>query len=221
MRAFFSILVKDLRIEFRTKDILYPVALFSLVVVVVFSFAFLQDPKKAIDYGPGIVWVCVLFSATVEQNRLFDKERENNCLSALLLCPCKAHTIFLAKATMHLILACLVQLLSIPLIIIFFDISLVDPASFVASLFLGNIGLAIIGTLFASMLTNSRMKEVLLPLVTYPLLVPVLIAGVKVCAIAFGAPVFEDVNPWLRFMLGFDLFAGLLAFLLFERMVRQ
>mgnify|MGYP000216677666 CR=1 FL=1 len=221
MRAFFSILWKDLLIEFRTKDIIYPMALFSLVLLVIFSFAFLQDPKKAIDYGPGIVWVCVLFSSTVGQNRLFDKERENNCLSALLLCPCKPYTIFLAKVMMHLILASLVQLFSIPLILVFFDLSLVDSLSFVASLVLGNIGLAIIGTLFASMLTNSKMKEVLLPLVTYPLVIPLLVAGVKVSAIALGAPIFEDVNPWLRFMLGFDLFAGLLAFLLFERMIRQ
>jgi len=221
LRAFFSILWKDLLIEFRTKDIIYPMALFSLVLLVIFSFAFLQDPKKAIDYGPGIVWVCVLFSSTVGQNRLFDKERENNCLSALLLCPCKPYTIFLAKVMMHLILASLVQLFSIPLILVFFDLSLVDSLSFVASLVLGNIGLAIIGTLFASMLTNSKMKEVLLPLVTYPLVIPLLVAGVKVSAIALGAPIFEDVNPWLRFMLGFDLFAGLLAFLLFERMIRQ
>lgn len=223
MRAldqFAAVLRKDLTIEFRSRDILYPMALFSFLLVVVFSFAFLSDPGKARDYGPGIVWVTVLFSATVGLNRLFDRERENGCLWSLLLAPVSAGTVFVAKVVGHLLFTGLMEALTLPLILLFFDLAVVDVPVFLAAIALGTVGVSLVGTLFSAMLMNARMKEVLLPLVTYPVLVPVVIAGVKATALAVGAPLAEEPGPWLRFLVGFDMVFGVVTLLLFDRMVR-
>ncbi len=215
-----AILRKDATIEFRSRDILYPMALFSFLLVVVFSFAFLSDPAKARDYGPGIVWVTVLFSATVGLNRLFDRERENGCLWAMLLAPVPAGAVFVAKVVAHVLFTGLMEALTLPLILLFFDLPVVDVGAFLGAVALGTVGISLVGTLFSAMLMNARMKEVLLPLVTYPVLVPVVIAGVKVTALAVGAPVAEEAGPWLRFLLGFDMVFSVTTLLLFERMVR-
>lgn len=191
-----------------------------MLLVIIFAFAFLSDPTKAKDYGPGIIWVTVLFSATIGQNRLFDRERENGCLWGLLLSPVDAGTIFLAKATAQFIFTLLMELPTILLIILFFDLLLVQPMEFITSLLLGTVALSLVGTLFSAMLMNARMKEVLLPLVTYPLLVPVVIAGVKVTSVAVGAPVNEDAWMWLKFLLGFDMIFAVATWFLFGRMIR-
>lgn len=219
-RQYLAILGKDLLVEFRTREILLTMALFSMLLVIIFAFAFLSDPTKAKDYGPGIIWVTVLFSATIGQNRLFDRERENGCLWGLLLSPVDAGTIFLAKATAQFIFTLLMELPTILLIILFFDLSLVQPMEFITSLLLGTVALSLVGTLFSAMLMNARMKEVLLPLVTYPLLVPVVIAGVKVTSVAVGAPVNEDAWMWLKFLLGFDMIFAVATWFLFGRMIR-
>lgn len=219
-RQYLAILGKDLLVEFRTREILLTMALFSMLLVIIFAFAFLSDPTKAKDYGPGIIWVTVLFSATIGQNRLFDRERENGCLWGLLLSPIDAGTIFLAKATAQFIFTVLMELPTILLIILFFDLPLVQPMEFIASLLLGTVALSLVGTLFSAMLMNARMKEVLLPLVTYPLLVPVVIAGVKVTSVAVGAPVNEDAWMWLKFLLGFDMIFAVATWFLFGRMIR-
>ncbi len=219
-RQYLAILGKDLLVEFRTREILLTMALFSMLLVIIFAFAFLSDPTKAKDYGPGIIWVTVLFSATIGQNRLFDRERENGCLWGLLLSPVDAGTIFLAKATAQFIFTLLMELPTILLIILFFDLLLVQPMEFITSLLLGTVALSLVGTLFSAMLMNARMKEVLLPLVTYPLLVPVVIAGVKVTSVAVGAPVNEDAWMWLKFLLGFDMIFAVATWFLFGRMIR-
>mgnify|MGYP003756879389 FL=1 len=219
-RQYLAILGKDLLVEFRTREILLTMALFSMLLVIIFAFAFLSDPTKAKDYGPGIIWVTVLFSATIGQNRLFDRERENGCLWGLLLSPIDAGTIFLAKATAQFIFTVLMELPTILLIILFFDLPLAQPMEFITSLLLGTVALSLVGTLFSAMLMNARMKEVLLPLVTYPLLVPVVIAGVKVTSVAVGAPVNEDAWMWLKFLLGFDMIFAVATWFLFGRMIR-
>lgn len=219
-RQFVAIVRKDLVVEFRTREILLTMALFSMLLVIVFAFAFLSDPTRARDYGPGIIWVTMLFASTIGQNRLFDRERENGCLWSLLLSPTGAGTIFLAKATTQLVFTLLMELPTLLLILVFFDLPVVRPGAFAGALVLGTVALSLVGTLFSAMLMNARMKEVLLPLVTYPLLVPVVIAGVKVTSVAVGAPVAEDPGTWLRFLLGFDMIFAVATWFLFGRMIR-
>ena len=220
LRQYSAVLAKDVLVEARTRDVIYPMALFSFLMVVIFSFAFLSDPARARDYGPGIVWVTVLFASTVGLNRLFDRERENECLWAMLLSPAGPKAIFTAKVTGHVLFTMLMEVLTVPMVILFFDLRIEAWGPFVGSLVLGTVGLSLVGTLFSAMLMNARMKEVLLPLVTYPILVPVVIAGVKLTAVALGSASPAEGSDWLGFLLGFDMIFAVVTLHLFERMVR-
>jgi len=129
--------------------------------------------------------------------------------------------VFAAKATGHFLFTVAMAAVTVALIVVFFDLRVLDVGGFVGSLLLGTAGMSLVGTLFSAMLMNARMKEVLLPLVTFPVLVPVVIAGVKVTALSVGAPLQEDAGAWLRFLLGFDMIFGAVTVLLFGRMIRS
>lgn len=217
----FVLIEKDFKIELRTKEILYTMFLFSLLLIVIFSFAFYSDPVKARDYGPGIIWATILFSATVGLNSLFVRERENDMISGILLCPMSPKNFLLSKVISHFIFSSIIIILTVPLIIIFFDLIIEDIFLFVSCIFLGIIGLSFIGVLFSSMLINARLKEILLPLVIYPILVPVIIAGVKSINISLGQQIEQDAYGWLRFMIGFDMIFIVAVIWLFERMMNK
>ncbi len=220
LRPFIAILRKDATIEFRTREVLFTVGIFALLLVVVFAFAFQADPSSMAGYGPGVIWATILFFTTIGQSRLFDRERENDGLWALLLSPVDPAVVFLAKVTGSFVLAVLMELVSLPLVFVLFDLTVWSPLLLLGALLLGTLALTLVGTLFSAMLMRARMKEVLLPLVTYPLLMPVLMAGVRLTGAALGLGMPESDGFWLRFLTGFDLVVCGMSLALFGRMIR-
>jgi len=216
-----TVLKKDLVVELRTKEIIYTMALFSLLMVVIFSFAFYTDPVKARDYGGGIIWVTILFSATIGLNRLFDRERENNALTGTLLAPVNPKAVFSAKVISHASFVFGMETLTIPLIFLFFDLDVPQTGLFIFSVVLGTIGISLVGVLFSAMLMNARMKEVLLPLVIYPVLVPVIIAGVKSSAMCLQGADPAGIMDWIKLLAAFDMIFVVATLFLFERMIFQ
>ena len=150
---------KDLRIERRSKEVVFTVLAFSLLSTLVFALGFYIDRDTAKAYGPGIIWVVVLFAGTLGLQRLFEPERENDCLGGLLLSPADPRGIYLGKLAVQLTLTGLMELVTIPTIFLFFDIfpMLDAPRALllVAILTLGTVGFAVVGTLFAAMLLNT------------------------------------------------------------------
>ena len=218
MRNVQVILRKDLLVELRTKEVLLTMGLFAALTVVIFSFAFYVDDDRARAYAPGILWVTIIFAGTIGLNRLFDREQENDCMSALLLSEAGPKAIYLAKSLGNLLFTLVMEILTVPLILLFFAIDVDRPGLLVAELVAGSIGFCFVGTLFAAMLVRARMKEVLLPLVVYPIVVPVIIAGVKATsAILSGYPT-DEVLSWIRFVVAFDILFVVLSVWLFERM---
>jgi heme exporter protein CcmB len=212
-----TLLRKDLQIELRTREIVVTMALFAVVEVVIFSFAFYTNEDRARAYAPGIIWVSVIFASTVGLARLFDRERESGAFELTLLSPVPPQAFYLSKVIGAFALTLVMELLAVPLVFLFFSLDAVLPLELVASLLLGTAGYCSLHALFAGALGATRMKEILVPLVVYPLAMPVVIAGVKVTGAALGGPGASEVAGWLRFMLGFDvLFLGLAAWL-FER----
>lgn len=220
LRQIYAILKKDMTIELRAKDILYTTILFAILLIVIFSFAFLSDPSKGREFGGGIIWVSILFASSICEIRLFDREKENSCFFGLLLTPANPKGIFFAKVLVHLILILMMEMVTVTLILVFFDLTIRNFCVFVTSLLLGTLAQSLIGTLFAAMLLNIKMKEVLLPLITYPILSPILIAGVKVVSIELGGLIEDESSQWLCFMLGFVMIFGAVTPWLFERMIR-
>ena len=205
-RTIWLILHKDVLVELRTREVVATQVLFALLVVVVFAFAFSLDETRARLVAPGIVWVAVLFSGTLGLGRVFDRERDNGCLTALFLAPAGPSAVYVAKVLGVLLFVTVAEILTVPLILAFVGAS-IPPAGwaiFVAALALGTLGFALVGTLFGAMLANARLREVLLPIVVYPVVIPVIVAGVEVTGIAMGSGVADQAAGWLQLMGGFD-----------------
>ena len=197
---------KDLRVELRSKEILYTMGFFAALLVVVFSFAFVSSPAVMIEAVPGVVWCAMAFAGTVGLGRAFDREREGDTMRALLLSPASRLAVFLGKALSIVLLIVAVEALVAPLAALLFGAPLFDHAlPAIVLLVLGAVGFGLVGTVFAAMLLRVRSRDVLLPVVLYPILVPLFIAGTKGTAALLAARPDTGVAwYWIQFLGIFD-----------------
>jgi heme exporter protein B len=217
-----ALLRKDLQIEFRTKETLASLLLLGLLTLVVLSFAF--DPASELrgEAAPGALWVAVIFAGVLGLNRSFVAERENECLQGLLLCPVDRGTIYLAKTAGNFVFMMAAQLFIVPIFVFFFNLPMsVGIGGVFLTLALGVLGFAAVGTLFAAVAVRTRAREVMLPLLLLPLVVPIFIAGVKVTARLLAGKPLGDVAPWLNLMIGFDVIFLVVGWLVFEYAVEE
>lgn len=217
------IAAKDLRLELRSKELLLTMGYFGLLVVLIFAFAF--SGGRSVPMPPlvaGILWVAVAFSGTLGLGRAFEREREDDCLRALLLTPVSRSAIYLGKTLGVLVFMVCVELVVLPATFFFFNVRL-DGGAFarlVLTLSLGTVGYAILGTLLAAMLAKARAKDVLLAVIFYPLVLPVLIVGVKATtALLDPLEPTDALGTWLRLLAFFDLAFGVVALWIFEPLV--
>src|SRR5262249_2280693 len=172
-----ALIRKDLQIEFHTKETLASLLLLGVLTLVVLSFAFDPTSELRVEAAPGALWVAVIFAGVLGLSRSFLAERENDCLQGLLLCPVDRGTIYLAKTAANFIFMTAAQVMILPIFVFFFNLPLSAAlAGVFLSLLLGVLGFAAVGTLFAAMAVRTRAREVLLPLLLLPLVVPVFIA---------------------------------------------
>jgi heme exporter protein B len=217
-----TLIRKDLQIEFRTKETLASLLLLGLLTLVVLSFAFDPTSELRVEAAPGALWVAVIFAGVLGLSRSFLAERENDCLQGLLLCPVDRGTIYLAKTAANFIFMTAAQVLIVPIFVFFFNLPLTAAlAGVFLSLLLGVLGFAAVGTLFAAMAVRTRAREVMLPLLLVPLVVPIFIAGVKITGRLLAGKPLADVAPWLNLMVGFDVIFLVVAWLLFEYAVEE
>jgi len=217
-----ALIRKDLQIEFRTKETLASLLLLGVLTLLVLSFAFDPTSELRVEAAPGALWVAVIFAGVLGLNRSFLAERENECLQGLLLCPVDRGTIYLAKAIGNFVFMMTAQLVIVPIFIFFFNLPV--SAAFggvVLSLLLGILGFAGIGTLFAAISVRTRAREVMLPLLLLPLVVPIFIAGVKVTGLMLAGKPFSAAAPWLNLMVGFDVIFLVVGWLVFEYAVEE
>ena len=217
------LLWKDLRVEFRSKELIYTMAFFAVMVVLMFSFGFLREGKDGAmvspgEIAPGFLFIAVIFAGTLGLSRAFDREREGDTMRALLLSPVPRSAIALGKALAITTFILVVEALVVPLLWILFDAPMfADPLALIAILFLAALGFGTIGSVFASMLLRSRSRDVLLPVVLYPILVPLLIAGVKGTGeIVSGGP---DALFWIKFLVFYDVLFIAASLWTFESLV--
>ena len=217
-----ALLRKDLQIEFRTKETLAALLLLGLLTLLVLSFAFDPTSELRVEAAPGALWVAVIFAGTLGLNRSFLAEGENDCLQGLLLCPVDRGTIYLAKTVGNFLFTMLAQVVIVPVFVFFFNLSAsIALAGVVLSLGLGALGFAAVGTLFAAIAVRTRAREVMLPLLLLPLVVPLFIAGVKVTGRVLAGKPLADVAQWLNLMVGFDAIFLVVGWLMFEYAVED
>jgi heme exporter protein B len=207
---------KDLAIEFRTRSAFLSALVLSLLAIVIFFFAWDPTAVAAMDLAPGVLWVTFTFSGLLGMHRSFGVESHDGAMDALLVAPVPREAIFLGKLLANLVFVLGVQAISLPAVALFYNLPL-GSATFALSgvMVLAAVGLASIGTLFAGITANTRMAELLLPVLALPFFVPIVMpAAQATAALLAGRPVSESFD-WLRVLLAFDLvflFACAVAF---------
>lgn len=222
---------KDLRVELRSREIVYTMAFFAALLVVIYSFAFPAKEDIVRAAVPGMLWVTMAFAGTIGIGRAFDRERENDTMRALLLAPVPRLAVFMGKALAITVLVLAVAVIVVPLIALFFNVPLFHEAGLlVLVIVLGALGIAVTGSVFAATLLKVRSRDVLLPVILYPLLVPLFVAGTKTSAallesttnfegVLVAAPNYEAAWYWIQFLGIYDAAFLVLSFWIFESLV--
>jgi heme exporter protein B len=214
---------KDLTVEVRSREILYTTLFFAVSCVLVFAFSFVRDGRALDDAAAGILWIAIAFAGTLALGRTFERERQSETLRALLLAPADRPAIFLGKLFGLLTLMAGVELVLVPIVGLLFQAPIfARPLLLLALLVAGTVGIASVGTLFAAMLVRSRSRDVLLPVLLYPITVPVIIAGVRGTAALFQAEVDEPMAElWITMLVAFDAVFMTLALWTFEPLMTE
>src|SRR5271166_509480 len=199
------LLSKELRTEFRSRELLTTPVVFILVVILLFSFAISPSTEESREFGPGLLWLAILFAASLMLQPCFLREQTNDTLSSLRLAVSDPFSIFLAKLIANTLFLLLTEILMLPLFAIFYNIPILPQLGhLLLVLFLGSLGISVAGTALSAISAQARMRELLLPLLLLPLLTPVLVASTEVTV---GLMDREPVVQWkgIGFLAIFDL----------------
>ena len=218
VRAVWLIVRKDLTVEVRSRELAYTTLFFAVSCVLVFAFSLVQEGRAAEGVGAGVLWLAIMFAGNLALGRTFERERQSETLRALMLVPAPRPAVYLGKLTGIVVLLLLTEAVLVPLVALLFQAELLaHPIWLVSVVAEGTLGFAAVGTLFAAMLVRARSRDVLLPVLLYPITVPVIIAGVR-GTMAIAQPDFdvEVVRFWLSLLAAFDVVFITLALWTFE-----
>lgn len=217
-RVAWLILRKDLTVEVRSREIAYTTVFFAVSCVLVFAFALVREGRAPEGGAAGILWIAIAFAGTLALGRTFERERQGETLRALLLAPAARPAVYVGKLLGIVALLTGVELLLVPLVALLFEAPLLAyPIWLAVILMSGTVGFAAVGTLFAAMLVRARSRDVLLPVLLYPITVPVIIAGVGgTVALVQPQVDFGIVRFWALLLLTFDVVFVTLALWTFE-----
>jgi heme exporter protein CcmB len=218
-RAVWLILRKDLMVEVRSGEIAYTTLFFAVSCILVFAFALVREGRAPEDGAAGLLWIAIAFAGTLALGRTFERERQSETLRALLLAPTARPAVYVGKLLGIVALLLGVEVVLVPLVALLFNArALLDhPFWLAAILTAGTIGFASVGTLFAAMLIRARSRDVLLPVLLYPVIVPVMIAGVRGTAALLQPEIDVGIlRFWLALIAMFDVVFVTLALWTFE-----
>lgn len=216
----FAIFWKDVTAELRTKDIFSAMFVFALLAVIIFQFAFDLRIENVREVVPGVLWVAISFSGVLGLNRSFVLEKDKGSLEGLLLTPVDRSAIYFGKMIANLAFMLVVEAFLTPLCMVLFDVPLLT-APILLIVLLGTIGLAAVGTIFAALSVNTRAREVLLPILLLPVMVPVLIAGVRAVGGLLDGDSLASLSNWVQLLVVFDILYLAAAFMLFDFVVEE
>ena len=218
-----AILKKDLRVEFRTKEVFNSAAVFSLLVIVTFSIAFEPSSEQAREFSGGLLWIAFAFSAMLGLSRTFAREVPNDCLQGLRIAPISPAAIYTGKLLSNVIFLGLIEAILLPLFAVFYNVRLWPVApQLLEIVLLGSWGLAAVGTAFAAIATSIRLRELMLPVLLFPIEIPLLLCLVEATtAVIRGGDSNVPPEVWLRIALGFDIVFTILSLFLFEFILEE
>jgi heme exporter protein B len=217
-----AIFWKDVLTEFRTKDALTSMLLFGVLVILMFHFAFEPDSLETARYGPGLLWITFIFAGILGMNRAFAGERENDSIQALKLAPVDWGAIYFGKMLANLLFMLIAEAVILACFTIFFNFDLRPRFGRMCGItLLGTLGFASVGTILAAISMNTRMSDVMLPILLLPIVLPVVIGAVESTAAIFTDPPGEALGFWVKFLVVFNIIFVTLPLLLFEYVLEE
>ena len=216
-RVVWAIIAKDAMVEWRTKTAFLSAMVFAILVLSILFFA--RDPTavSSLDVAPGALWVTFTFAAMVGLNRAFLLERENGAMDGMLLTPIPRTAIFVGKMGGNLLFVALVEAISIPLFIVFYNVSLAGRLpQLILVTAMATVAFVAVGTLLSAMVVRTRFAELMLPVLLLPFLIPPVVSAVQVTARILAGRPLSEMMGWLKLLAGFDIAFCVLTVLLFE-----
>ena len=223
LRVAWIVMRKDFTVEMRSREIVYTTVFFAASCVLVFAFALVREGRPLEDAAAGILWIAIAFAGTLGLGRTFERERHTETLRALMLAPSDRPAIYVGKLLGMLALLAVVEAVLVPMVgLLFHAPFLASPFWMIALLATGTLGFASVGTLFAAMLIRARSRDVLLPILLYPITIPVIIAGVRGTAALFEpAPDLAVAQMWMALLVFFDIVFVTLSLWTFEPLMTE
>jgi len=201
------VMAKDLRAELRTKEAINALLSFALVVLLLFSFAFDPSEETTREISGGLLWIVFAFAGTLLLNRSFARELGNDCLDALISAPIPGSALFLGKALANYVLVLAVELIALPLFGVFYNVWWTSQFwQLMMVIALATWGMTVTGTIFSALTVNIRLREVMLPILNFPILIPALLGAMQLTsALVAGNPITAANDSWLKMLIGFDV----------------
>jgi heme exporter protein B len=221
LRKVLAIVAKDVAAELRTREMLSSMFVFSLLVILIFNFAFDLRADNQAALAPGVLWVAIAFAGMLGLSRSFILEKDRGSIEGLLLAPVDRSTIFLGKLLGNVLFIAVVEIIILPIFMVLFNLSADALLSLVGVMLLGTLGFAGVGTLFSAMVVHTRAREVLLPVLLFPVVVPVMLSSVKLTAAILDQLPLAEVQNWLSLLVAFDVIFMTLSFMLFDYVLEE
>jgi heme exporter protein B len=220
LRAVAAVVWKDLAAELRSRELISAMLVFALLVIIIFNFALELDAKARYSVTSGVLWVTFAFAGTLGLNRSMSMEKDRGCLDGLLLAPVDRSAIYFGKALGNLAFMLIVEAIVLPVYSLLYNQNLFVPGLLLVIL-LGSIGYVMVGTLLSSMAVQTRTREILLPILLFPIVLPILIAAVKGSSGFLQGLDLSDIMPWINLMLVYDVIFTAVAFMTFDYIVEE
>jgi len=222
LRVIWTIFVKDLRVEWRHRETLPSMCIFGILVVFLFNFAFEPAREETLRLLPGLLWISFAFAGILGFNRAFALERENSGLEGMLLAPVDPGAIYLGKMLAILFFMGIAEVIVVFAASLWYNFSFIPAlANFALITFLCTLGYVAVGTTFGAVASNTRMREVMLPVLQFPVAVPVFIAAVEASSRALRGDPRGDFASWINLAAGFSVVFVVLSYLLFEYVLEE
>ena len=215
LRAVGAVIWKDFRAEWRSRENLTAMLVFALLMILIFNFALELDLQAKTSLSAGILWTTFIFAGTIGLNRSLAVEQDRGCLDGLLLAPVDRSVIYFGKAIGNLVFMLIVETVVLPIFSFLYGVNLFQPG-FLGVVILGSIGYSAVGTLLSTMVVQARTRDILLPILLFPLALPVVIAAVKASQGFFQNQPLADFSVWINILVAYDLIFVAVALMIFD-----
>lgn len=211
---------KDILSEMRTREIVFSVVVFTLLVIVIFNFAFGTSRVMMALVAPGILWVTFTFAGVLSLNRSFILEREEGCLEGLMVCPVGREAIYVGKMLGSLLFMLIIEAVALPIFVFLFNLPVLSLQIAVITV-LTTVGFVAVGTLFSALAVNTKAREMVLSILFLPIVAPLVICAVKASSLALSGEPLSSLFSWLRIIGAFDAIFLVLSFFIFAYVIEE